>query len=141
MIMIYKRVTYINFSIGKRMKRMILIVLGIGSLLVFSGCVEPDFNANNKMMVFVEGEPYMVPRNANHMSKAMNTEDVKEINKMGLNCKKGDILWVAYAAKSLLVEHGRKTGEIKRAYVKAKKKGLTGCASPLSDQEYKSHLN
>lgn len=123
------------------MKRMILIVLSIGSLLVFSGCVEPGFNANNKMMVFVEGEPYMVPRNANHMLKAMNTEDVKELNKMGLNCKKSDVLWVAYAAKSLLIEHGRSPGEIKLAYVNAQKKGLTGCASPLSDQEYKDHLN
>ena len=123
------------------MKRMTLIVLSIGSLLVFSGCVEPGFNANNKMMVFVEGEPYFVPKNANHMSKAMNTEDVKEINKMGLNCKKGDIVWVAYIAKSLLIKYGRSTGEIKRAYVKAHKKGLTGCTSPLSDQEYRSHLN
>ncbi len=123
------------------MKRMTLIGLSIGSLLVFSGCVEPGFNANNKMMVFVEGEPYSVPKNANHMSKAMNTEDVKEMNKMGVNCKKGDILWVAYTAKSLLIENGRNTGEIKLAYVNAHKKGLTGCASPLSDQEYKSHLN
>ena len=123
------------------MKRMILLVLSMGSLLVFSGCVEPDFNANNRMMVFVEGEPYIVPKNANHMLKAMNAEDVKEMNNMGLNCKKGDILWVAYTAKSLLIEHGRKTGEIKLAYAKAQKKGLTGCASPLSDQEYKDHLN
>lgn len=123
------------------MKRITLIVLGIGSLLLFSGCVEPGFNANNKMMVFVEGEPYFVPKNANHMSKAMNIEDVKEINAMGLNCRKGDIVWVAYTAKSLLIKYGRSTGEIKRAYVKAQKKGLTGCASPLSDQEYKSHLN
>ena len=113
----------------------------MGFLLVFSGCVEPGFNANNKMMVFVEGEPYSVPRNANHMAKPMNTEDVKEINKMGLNCKKGDIVWVAYTAKSLLTKYGRSTGEVKRAYVNANKKGLTGCASPLSDQEYRSHLN
>ena len=123
------------------MKRMTLIVLSIGSLLVFSGCVEPGFDANNKMMVFVEGEPYSVPKNANHMAKPMNTEDVKEINKMGLNCKKGDIVWVAYTAKSLLVEHGRSSGEVKLAYVNAHKKGLTGCASPLSDKEYRSHLN
>ncbi len=120
---------------------MTLIVLSIGSLLVFSGCVEPGFDAKNKMMVFVEGEPYSVPKNANHMAKPMNTEDVKEINKMGLNCKKGDIVWVAYTAKSLLIEHGRSNGEIKLAYVNAYKKGLTGCASPLSDQEYKSQLN
>jgi len=123
------------------MKRMTVIGISIGSLLVFSGCVEPGFNVNNKMMVFVEGEPYSVPRNANHMSKAMNTEDVKEMNKMGVNCKKGDILWVAYTAKSLLIENGRNTGEIKLAYVNAQKKGLTGCASPLSDQEYNDHLN
>ena len=123
------------------MKRMILIGLSIGSLLIFSGCVEPAFNAHNKMMVFVEGEPYSVPKNANHMSKAMNTEDVTEMNKMGVHCKKGDIVWVAYTAKSLLIKYGRSTGEIKGAYVNAHKKGLTGCASPLSDQEYKSHLN
>lgn len=120
---------------------MTLIGLSIGFLLLFSGCVEPGFNANNKMMVFVEGKPYFVPKNANHMLRAMNTEDAKEINKMGLNCKKSDILWVAYTAKSLLTQYGRSIGEIKRAYVKAQKKGLTGCASPLSDQEYRSHLN
>jgi len=84
---------------------------------------------------------YNVPKNANHMSKAMNAEDVKEFNKMGVNCQKGDILWVAYTAKSLLVEQGRSSGEVKLAYVNAHKKGFTGCASPLSDQEYKSHLN
>ena len=123
------------------MKRMISTALGMGSLLVFSGCVEPGFNSNNKMMVFVEGQPYLVPKNANHMSKAMNTEDVKEMNKMGLHCKKDDILWVAYKAKALLTENGRNTGEIKRAYVNAQKKGLTGCSSPLSDQEYKEHIN
>jgi len=116
---------------------MTLIGLSMGSLLVFSGCVEPGFNANNRMMVFVEGEPYSVPKNANHMAKPMNTEDVKEINTMGLNCKKGDIVWVAYTAKSLLTEHGRSSGEVKLSYVKAHKKGLTGCSSPLSDQEYK----
>jgi len=48
MIMIYKRVIYINFSIGKRMKRMTLIGLSIGALLVLSGCVEPDFNSNKQ---------------------------------------------------------------------------------------------
>ncbi len=123
------------------MKKITLMGLGTIALLIFTGCTQPSFNPNSKKIVFVEGKPYYIPHNTKNMEKSLSTKNAKEANEVGGKCKKGDVMWVAYAAKSLINKPNLTPEETKATYIKINQAGLTGCASPLSKQEYQYRLS
>jgi len=124
------------------MKVKIIILIGI-SLLLFEGCANPAFNANDKKIVFVEGEPFRIPKLASHTPTryTYSAEDNKkrdEYRKGGLNCKIGDVLWAdrytAQEGAKIVMSSGKEQGY---AFMAQKShEGLVGCTSPISNREY-----
>lgn len=123
------------------MKRITLIGLGAIALLIIAGCTQPNFNPNRKNIVFFNGKPYYIPKNTHNLIKSMNTADVKEMNGYGVRCKKGDTLWLAHSANSLMTKGKRTPEKDKADFIRYIQGGLVGCSSPLSNQEYNYRLN
>jgi len=120
------------------MNKTITIVIGLGILLLFTGCTEPQLsvNQNNKKLTFVKGKPYAIPVNTISGKRLISAKQIKNARLIGAYCKKGDISWISNGVSSLFDKYDGKTaGEIIR------RDHLAGCASPLSKQEYEYRLN
>ena len=71
---------------------VLLFALSIG----FIGCGQPQFNPNNKSMVFIKGKPYKVPYQTNYSLQPLSKDDIKALRKYGYQyCSEGDIRWVS----------------------------------------------
>ena len=128
-----------------KMKKLnIMLVAGLGSLL-FIGCTsnQPSFDPSNKEIKTVDGKHYMVPAGASASSYAVSSKVIKRYQEFGVSdCQDGDITWEDQKtadAVNAVMRNGNKSEGI-AIYQKAASEGKIGCASPLSDEEYKSYL-
>jgi len=64
-------------------------------VFIFSGCTnQPQpFNPNKKGMIFIKGNPYMIPYNVKYLKQPLNKEEVTLYKQYKLNCKQNDIFW------------------------------------------------
>lgn len=118
------------------MKMKLINVLWLGGVLLFSGCgqSQPSFNPNNKNIVFVEGRPYLVPANTKYTLKSIrNQSEIKEKQRYGVYCRKGDIVWGSYAFFNALAKNRAAKNSLLH---EAAHSGHMGCANPLSSQQY-----
>ena len=126
------------------------VIAIIGTLFLFTGCIQPGFNPNTKRIVFVDGKPFRIPYGAytNRSPYYNKTRDVAVIrhnNSLGLNCKIGYLGWVeaGIAKKITNATQGldKNNVELNLKYIEPMKReairnGKLGCAHPLSKQEY-----
>ncbi len=112
---------------------------GILVLLVMSGCAQPQFNRNNKGIKFILEKPYLIPYGSSYQTETTVTKDDSDyLRGRGINCKQGSVVWVANDSKSKLTGNRiRVMNNFARLY----KTGKSGCAKPLSKQEYRYVLN
>ena len=99
------------------MKMKLISVLGLGVILLFSGCgqTQPSYNPNDKRIVFVKDKPYLIPANARYYPITYQVK-LKYTNTT-VTCNKGDIIHMSQE-----LEYAR-------------------CASPLSNQQYQYVLH
>ncbi len=122
------------------MKTVIKIAITVVTLF-FVGCAQPkpNFNPNNKMIVFVEGKPFGIPAGADYSRGLISDKSLKLFQGMGASyCQKGDITWEANGVVKDIEAAMKKNNksEGKAIYRKAISEGKVGCTSPLSNQEY-----
>jgi hypothetical protein len=128
------------------MKKLnIMLAAGLSSLL-FMGCTsnQPSFDSSTKEIKTVDGKHYMVPVGASASNYAVDSKVIKRFQEFGVSdCKDGDITWedqkIAEDINAIMRRNANKSEGI-AIYKKAASEGEIGCASPLSDEEYKSYL-
>ncbi len=126
-------------------KLKLLLASGFVSLL-FIGCASDQlsFDPNNKGIIVVAGNPYMVPLEANYSLepfKSDNDRGVVKGRQSGLDCRKGDIAWISSEVQKAAQE-ARLDGDVNRAasiVIEAPRKGQIGCAHPLSRKEFEDY--
>ena len=110
------------------------------SILLFTGCQKTlNFDQHNRGITFSDGEAIRVPYGSYYDSKVTDTKYLAHLEKEHFSgCKVGDQIWIE--GKLLKKATKDKDNLIHKNYSKwlanAQKKGLAGCASPLSDREY-----
>lgn len=131
------------------MKRLGMII-GIGiTLVLFTGCGQPQFNPNYMNIVMVEGDAFRVPKGSIvNRKKYYNTPNivasVEQNRRLGLDCKIGDLGWSEYstrmkfqeATKGLPTNSPEGFKRIENLKREAINSGKMGCAHPLTDREY-----
>lgn len=123
------------------MKLLKPLLIGASTLL-FAGCCTcfPQSHTYDKDIVFVKGNPYLIPRGALFNTTPV-TEDltVKDHRMYGKShCRKGDITWVSPKTAKELKETYRIDGAdaFSYAYGEAIRTRRMGCARPLTQSEY-----
>jgi len=132
---------------GYTMKKL-GIVIGAGIVLL-TGCGQPEFSPNKMKVVMVEEEAFRIPQEAIYNKRryynAPNiVASVKQNNRLGLNCKIGDLGWVEYSTREKFVQAKKElptnsiegweaVESLKREAIRT---GKMGCAHPLTNKEY-----
>jgi hypothetical protein len=128
------------------MKKLKLIMVSGFVSLLFIGCAsdQPSFDPNKKSIAVVAGNVYLVPLEVEYNLEPFKSENDKGMIKArqaGLDCKKGDILWISSEVKKT-VREARLDGDVNRAasiVIEAPRKGYVGCAHPLSRKEFEDY--
>lgn len=151
------------------MKNVKYVIAALLSILILSGCVEPQFNPSSKVIIFENGKPYAVPKNSYYgvankkmmkphrvvtsMPKKIRENSEGDFRRLVMaayrggnialkQCKLGvSVAWISKsAAKSI---YAKDKDPVTSALGKsaAFSTGEAGCASPLSKQEYEHYLN
>ena len=122
-----------------------LIVLGM--VLSFTGCIQPNYNPNNKAIMMLNGEAFRIPKGVTYYSHIYgnNKKDlanIKENRRLGLDCRIGDLVWLENSMDKRFKESlkGVHSAEVRRMIEPLKREAIStgkiGCARPLTDREY-----
>ena len=109
------------------MKTLRKVLTGVIFTVLISGCAgtQPTFNPNNKLIVFVQGKPYLIPYGVAY--KKLQNLTKQTMREMG--CKNGDVLWEKKEIANTVT------------LGVAMPNGLAGCSKPLTNKEYQYALN
>ncbi|MEA3433268.1 MAG: hypothetical protein U9R13_01665 [Campylobacterota bacterium] len=126
-------------------KLKLILASGLVSL-VLVGCAsdQPSFDPNKKGIVVIAGNVYIVPLEASHSLEPFKSDTDKGVIKgrqAGLDCRKGDIVWIALDVQKE-VQEAKLDGDVNRAasiILEAPRKRKIGCAHPLSREEYEDY--
>ena len=128
------------------MKKFLISVASMISIFSLSGCApqqqnsayptmptyyKQKFRPDIKRIVYVEGKPFAVPKQAEYSPYLMTASYAKKYSLVGVPCKAGELLWT-YDADNMLKNNDMLN------YIK---KGYLGCAHPLNHQEYQYWLH
>lgn len=125
------------------MKKLRWVLVSGFTALLFIGCAgdQPSFNPNDKGIIVVSGNVYLVPLEASYSIapyKSDNDKGVLKNRQAGIDCRKGDISWISIEVQKA-VQEAKLDGDVHRAasiVIEAPRKGYIGCAHPLSREEY-----
>jgi len=121
------------------MKNLFKVMILSGILLV--GCTnQPNFNPDAKNLRFVGGKPYLIPKNSTFGLTPLNKKLASSMKKNSRGkCKEGDVWWVGlpYGSPGRMVIRASSEQEVQNHFDMRH----TGCAHPLSKQEYQYYLN
>lgn len=127
-------------------------ILAVSISLLFSGCANNQssteqftFYPGSKGLKFVEGKPYMVPYGSVTNNQAFKSSKDKQLifaQKVGADCKKGDVLWFESnaAIKGINAQRNKNLELMKSIWVKSFNTNRAGCAHPLSKMEYQYYM-
>ena len=128
----------------KRNKTM-KFILAVGLILLFVGCTnnQPSPDLSKRVIKTIGEKHYSIPEGTTSSNYAVDSKVIKRYQEFGVSdCKEGDATWedqqTADAINSVM-RNGKKYEGI-AIYKKAAAEGRIGCASPLSDKEYKAAL-
>lgn len=125
------------------MRKSKLMFLSGFIVLLLIGCADdqPSFNPDNKGLVIVAGNTYIIPLEASYSLdpfRSDNDQGVLKLRQAGLDCRRGDVSWIS-AEVQKAAEEARSDGDINRAasiIIEAPRKGYIGCSHPISREEY-----
>ncbi len=127
-------------------------MLAVSISLLFVGCSNNQsatkqftFYPGSKGLKFVEGKPYMVPLGSVTNKQAFKSSKDKQLifaQKVGADCKKGDVLWFERnaAIKGINAQKNKNLELMKSIWVKSFYTNRAGCAHPLSNMEYQHYM-
>ncbi len=138
-------INLIELKTGMKMKNLRWVLASGFVSLIFIGCADdqPSFNPNNKGLVVVAGNTYIIPLEANYSLEPFRNENnpgILKLRQAGVDCRKGDITWISTEVQKAAQE-ARLDGDVNRAasiVIEAPRKGYIGCAHPISREEYEN---
>ena len=114
------------------------IIIAI-SIFLFGCTPQPSFNPNIKGIEFIKGRPYIIPNKVT-FGKPLTKKSAYSMKKESRGeCREGDVWWIGfpYGVPGRMAIKASSEKEVQYHFDMRH----TGCAHPLTKQEYQYYLN